>query len=185
MPTIQELTTEIRQFADDREWGQVIKRVLGAGVLRSLFILAILLPALPGCATSNEINSTSPDTSEDSEYSEDDIYKCESFLTSNSYLEQQSGQDTWTTSVGIVRAGYDKRIEAWEMVLGSANYEVSELTYADDWSISLIADDFESAYQEGLEVVSNSTDATEIEEVLINVLDAFDSLNSACFDVAG
>jgi hypothetical protein len=166
-------------------FGQVIKKVIGKGVVRSIFILAILLPALPGCSSSTEINSSSPDTSEDAEYSEDDIYKCESFLTSNTYLEQQAGQDTWTTSVGIVRAGYDKRIEAWEMVIGSANYEVSELTYADDWSISSTADDFESAYQDGLDVVSNSTDATEIEEVLINVLDAFESLNSACTYVVG
>ena len=171
-----------------KHFGRYIKKTFRACEVRRLFILAILVPTVVACSSASNNYSSVVDNSEYSEYSEyseDDIYKCESFQNSNAYLEQQSGEDTWATSVGIVRAGYDKRIEAWEMVLGSANYEVSELTYADDWDISSAADDFESAYQEGLEAVSSSTDVAEIEEVLTNVLDAFNSLDSVCADVAG
>ena len=172
MATIPEITADFKKVPELRVFYRMVTFVF-------------FLPALTACSAKSDVNSFSSDTSVYEQYSEGDVYRCQTFLNSSGDLEQQSGQDTWATAVGIVRAGYKKRVEAWELVIGSANYEVSELTYADDWSISSSADDFEAAYQDGLDVISNSTDVTEIEVVLTNVLDAFDSLNTVCVDVAG
>ena len=141
----------------------------------------VMVTSVSCCSDTSSSNSSFDYSTEQiSEYSESDIEKCNSFSYSTSLLEQQETQDTYLTALGIVRGAYENRENAWIQVMGSANYEISELTLADDWEISSAADDLENAYRDGLDVVSYSTDPDEIETALSDFFAAFDTLVDEC-----
>jgi hypothetical protein len=129
---------------------------------------------------SSESFSDSDYSTEEPEYSEEDVSACESYLSSTSLLESQQTEDFYDMSILFVRASYDSRTDAWAEVFGSSNYEASTLNYADDFTIAMAATDFEIAYENGLSVVGDTTDPSEIEDAIVDFFNAFDSLNSAC-----
>lgn len=131
---------------------------------------------------SSETDSYSAPDSADSEYSESDISACEDYLNSTSVLDQPLFADRYETAVTLVRWAYAAREDFWETVMGSSNYEISGLIYADEYYISSAAQELEDAYDEGLDVVSYTTDPSDIEDALIDFFDAFDTLNMACQD---
>jgi hypothetical protein len=150
----------------------------------NVFVAVTAVFCISVSACSNESENTYLPLADESEFSESDVSACEFYLGSTSLLEEQQLQDFYETSVLIVRASYNSRTTAWERVLGSSNYEISALTYADDWGISSAAQDLETAYEDGLEIVGYSTDPSEIEDAITSFFDAFDSLNSVCSDAS-
>jgi hypothetical protein len=154
-------------------------------LVKLLFTGFLACVSVIGCAESSDTSysesfTDSDYSTEEPEYSESDVSACGSYSASTGLLESQQAQDFYEMSILFVRASYDSRIDAWGEVFGSSNYEVSMLIYADDFNISMAASDFENAYQSGLSVVSDSTDPSEIEDVIDDFFYAFDSLNTAC-----
>ena len=131
---------------------------------------------------SSGIDSFSAPDSAESEYSESDISACEDYLNSTYLLEKQQSTDYYETAVGVVRYAYAARADAWEKIMGSSNYEISLLKYADEYYITSAAQELEDAYDEGLDVVSYTEDPNDIGDALVNFFDAFDALNMACLD---
>jgi hypothetical protein len=157
------------------------------GLTRFLLTGLLVCVSITACAENSDTGlgesySESDYSVEEPEYSESDVSACESYLASTGSLVFQQGQDFYETAVFLVRISYDSRTDAWDEFFGSSNYEVSSLSYADDFNILMAASDFESAYQSGESVVSDSTDPSEIEDVIDDFFYAFDSLNSACTD---
>ena len=146
-----------------------------------ILIFGVMLSiGLSSC--SSETDSFSASDSVDSEYSESDISACEDYLNSTDVLDQPIWTDHYENAVTLVHYAYAARTDFWEKMMGSSNYEMSGLKYADEYYISSAAQDLEDAYDEGLDVVSYTTDPSDIENALINFFDAYDSLKMACLD---
>jgi len=146
-----------------------------------ILILGVMLSiGLSSC--SSETDSYSAPVWADAEYSQSDISACEDYLNSTYLLDKQDLTDHYETAVEVVRYAYAARADTWEKIIGSSNYEISGLIYADEYYISSAAQDLEDAYDEGLDVVSYTEDPNDIGDALVNFFDAFDTLNMACMD---
>lgn len=144
-------------------------------------LVSLMFLLVTACGDSASQGSGSGDSSwSRSGPSESDIEWCQRFLMNASTIEKQKSFDEFETALGMIQYSTWERLDAWQQILGVAEYEVSSLTFADFYPIRSAARDMERAYEDGEEVVQNSESPEDIADVLVDFFDAFGELKQQC-----